>query len=149
MSFKKKDKKSLFTESLQNKRLIAKDERSLNFKVSFQYLSSAQKYSSSYKDWQKHGLLSKALETLQGYCCRPLLDQIDGDKFGVYGDFPPEEKTLYKRPVHVPEDAKWAKIHVTGPAVLIGHIYDDTFYVVFLDKTHKFFLTKKYTANRN
>jgi hypothetical protein len=50
---------------------------------------------------------------------------------------------MYEYPKNVPEDAHWARIHVNGPAVIIGHIVNDTFYVVFLDKTHKFWLTEK------
>lgn len=118
-------------------------ERICNFKVSFQYLDTTQEYGSSFKDWQKVGLLSKAMETLQGYCYKPLLEQLDGDKFTVYGDFPAKGNTKFKYPKNVPQDAKWARIHINGAAVIIGHIVNDTFYVVFLDKTHKFYLTKK------
>ena len=114
-----------------------------NFKVSFQYLDTTQKYGSGFKDWQRDGLLSAAMETLAGYCKRPLLDQLDGDKFTIYGDFPPHGYTLFEHPVHVPQDANWGRIHVTGVAILVGHILSDTFYIVFLDKTHKFQLTKR------
>ena len=64
-----------------------------NFKVSFQYFDHTQKFGSGFKDWQRIGQLSKALETLQGYCCSPLQKQIDGDKFAIYGSFPPSDKT--------------------------------------------------------
>lgn len=114
-----------------------------NFKVSFQYLDSSQKYGSGFKDWQSHGLLSKALEVLQGYCCRPLLEQVDGDKFAIYGDFPIKTHTMFQRPVNLNEDANWARIHVTGITILAGHIIEDTFYIVFLDKGHKFYLTQR------
>lgn len=43
-----------------------------NFKVSFQYLDTTQKYGSGFKDWQECGLLSKMMETLQGYSHNPL-----------------------------------------------------------------------------
>ena len=113
-----------------------------NFKVSFQYLDTTQKYGSSFKDWQSHGLLSKALEVLQGYCCSPLRPQLNTEKFTSYGDFPNSNFTLFNFPANIPEDASWARIHITGPAIVVGHIVENTFYVVFLDKTHKFFLTK-------
>jgi len=137
---------SIITKTLAQKKTTGSTNFS-NFKVSFQYVDSSQKYASSFRDWQKDGLLSKALELLQGYCCRPLIEQIDGAKFTRYGDFPPKDKTLFEKPIHVPEDADWARIHVNGPAVIVGHIVDDTFYVVFLDKTHKFWLTKRVTEN--
>lgn len=129
-----------------DKASVNDDERTTNFKVSFQYLDTTQKYGSSFKDWQQCGLLSKAMDVLQGYCCSPLRSQIDGTKFSVYDSFPSEEKTMFVYPKNVPEDAHWARIHVNGPAVIIGHIVRNTFYVVFLDKTHKFFLTKKVTG---
>ena len=36
---------------------------------------------------------------------------------------------------------------ITGAAIIAGHIVTDTFYIVFLDKTHKFWLTKRVTQN--
>lgn len=114
-----------------------------NFKISLQYFDSTQKFSSTFRDWQKSGLLSKALETLQGYCGAPLESQTKTDKFTVYGNFPDKDCTKFKCPSHVPADACWARIHVNGPAIIVGHVVKDTFYVVFLDKTHKFWLTKK------
>lgn len=38
---------------------INSQEDSENFKVSFQYLDTTQKYGSGFKDWQACGLLSK------------------------------------------------------------------------------------------
>ena len=140
--FNKRNEVSLLTKTLQNKKTL-QDEPSKNFKVSFQYLDCTQKYASGFKDWQKFGLLSKALEVLQGYCCGPLLTQVDGSKFTIYGDFPEKNRTYFQHPKHVPEDASWGRIHITGVAILAGHIVGDTFYVVFLDKSHKFFLTKR------
>lgn len=113
------------------------------FKISFRYFDTTQKYASSFRDWQACGWLSKAMETLQGYCKSSLKSQIDGDKFVVYGDFPPKERTMFVFPRSVPEDAEWARIHVLNKAVIVGHIVEDTFYVVFFDKTHKFWISDK------
>ena len=140
--FSKEKQPSVIKEVLANKKTIEGADTS-NFKVSFQYIDTSQKFASSFKDWQKEGLLSKMMETLSGYCSRPLIDQVDKVKFTIYGDFPPQDLTMFECPNHVPEDAKWGRIHITGPAVIVGHIIKETFYVVFLDKTHKFFLTKK------
>lgn len=136
-------RKAKITIRHKQKPSVNDSDRIANFKISFQYLDTTQKYGSTFKDWQHSGLLSFAMETLHGYCCSPLLQQIDGDKFAIYGSFPPKEKTLFEFPKNVPEDANWARIHINGSAVVIGHVVGDTFYVVFLDKTHKFFLTKK------
>lgn len=121
----------------------SKEEAKGNFNVSFQYLDTSQKYGSSFKDWQECGLLSKMMETLQGYCCRPLREQFDGDKFAHYGGFPPQERTKFKCPANIPEDANWSRIHINNKSVVVGHYVGNTFYVVFLDKTHKFYLTAR------
>ena len=134
----RKDKKTL----LNKEKISVQDTtKTQNFKISFQYLDTSQKYASSFEDWQKAGLLSSALKTLQGYCCSPLLEQVDGQKFAIYGSFPKKERTKFEYPQGVPEDAKWARIHILNRTVIIGHVVGDTFYVVFLDKTHKFYLT--------
>lgn len=66
-----KKKKSL--PKLQKEKPSVNDENKIsNFKISLQYLDTTQKFGSSFKDWQNSGLLSFALETLQGYCCSPL-----------------------------------------------------------------------------
>lgn len=113
-------------------------EKTENFKVSFQYLDTTQKYGSGFKDWQTCGLLSKMMETLYGYSHKPLVEQLDGTKFASYKGFPEESQTMFEYPASVPPDANWARIHINGPSVIIGHIVNDTFYVVFLDKTHSF-----------
>ena len=144
-SFKKNKQKSIIKETLEAKKSV--HDTLENFKVSLQFIDTSQKFGSSFNDWQKSGLLAKMLECFQGYCSSPLLKQVDGDKFTIYGNFPPKEKTRFKFPDFVPEDANWARIHITGAAVVAGHIVKDTFYVVFLDKTHKFWLTKRVTSN--
>nr|DAP91935.1 MAG TPA: hypothetical protein [Caudoviricetes sp.] len=134
---------SAITSALEYKKSVNDADLKSNFKISLQYLDTTQKYGSAFPDWQKCGLLSSMLDTLKGYCCKPLLEQVDGDKFSIYGNFPPAEKTKFEYPQNVPEDANWARIHITGSAVVAGHIVGDTFYIVFLDKTHKFWMTKK------
>ncbi|MBA7488955.1 MAG: hypothetical protein HG422_08025 [Prevotella sp.] len=143
MSFKK-TKEPLFV--VKQKSSVTDPERIGNFKLSFQYLDTTQKFGSTFRDWQKGGLLSKAMETLQGYCCSTLKSGIDGDKFTIYGNYPPADKTDFKYPPNVPEDAHWARIHVNGKSVIIGHVVNDTFYIVFLDKSHHFYLTKRRTG---
>ncbi len=122
---------------------VSDESKTGNFKISLAYFDPEPFYASGFRDWQKGGLLSKALETLQGYCKRPLRQQIDGDKFTVYASYPPPERTKFEYPKHVPEDAEWARIHINGPAVLICHNVGDNIYMVFLDKKHKFLLKKK------
>lgn len=145
-SFNKSHKPSIVAETLKQKRSVL-GQNHQNFKISFQDFDSTQKYGSGFKDWQKEGLLSHTMEVLEGYCKSPLLTQVDGKKFTIYGDFPPKEKTKFSFPNHVPEDARWGRIHINGKSVIVGHIVNDTFYLVFLDKGHNFYLTKRVTEN--
>ena len=131
---------------VKQKSSVADPKRIGNFKLSFQDLDTTQKFGSTFRDWQKCGLLSRAMETLQGYCCSPVIGSTKGDKFKIYGDYPPLDKTAFIYPKNVPEDAQWARIHVNGKSVIVGHVVNDTFYVVFLDKTHHFYLTKRQTG---
>lgn len=114
-------------------------EENLNF--SFEDFCPKQQYACSFLDWQKGGLLARAMDTLHGYCKSPI--SYDGDKFGLYGDFPKQGYTLFSHPDHVTPDAKWVKMHISGTGVLVGHVVRNTFYIVFLDKSHAFYLTKR------
>ncbi len=109
-----------------------------NFRVSFEDFDSSQKFGSSFADWQKCGWLSHMLDVIKGYCKRPLREQIDGKKFVSYGSFPPKEKTEFNCPSYLSEDLEWGRIHLSGKIIVAGHIIGNTFYIVFLDKSHKF-----------
>lgn len=142
MSINKKKPTSEISKYLEEKKHTSSHPEK-NFRVSFEHLDTTQKFASTFRDWQNDRLLSFALDTLYGYCKSPLLKQVDGDKFTLYGDFPSDDVTMFKYPETAPEDANWARIHVNGKSVLIGHVVGNTFYLVFLDKTHKFWMTKK------
>lgn len=109
-----------------------------NFVVSFQYLDRNQ--GQTFEEWEEEGLLVNLLNTLRDYCMKTMQEN-KGDKFKVYGDFP--KKSKFKHPKHVPEDAHWASLHISGKVCLGGHVYENIFYVVFLDKDHEFWISNK------
>jgi hypothetical protein len=90
-NFNKKKANVKFDAALAEKRNKTLSGSRENFRVSFEHLDTSQKFGSSFKDGQSCGLLSKMLETLQGYCKSPLETQLD-DKFTIYGDFPSKIK---------------------------------------------------------
>ncbi|MEY8214019.1 MAG: hypothetical protein RPR97_05980 [Colwellia sp.] len=70
----------------------------------------------------------------------------------VYKEFP--KKSAFVHPAHVPEDVWWARFRIDYDTRLIGFVIPDniecskeveydrnTFYVVFLDEKHQFYLT--------
>lgn len=122
---------------------VSKNEEALeklgnNFVVSFQYLDRNQ--GQTFEEWDKEGLLVNMLNTLRDYCGKTMQEN-KGDKFKEYGYFPP--KTNFVHPKHVPQDVSWASLHLSGRVCLGGHIYENIFYVVFLDKNHEFWITEK------
>jgi len=106
------------------------------FHISFRHLDKTQ--GQTFHEWEESKILAVALETLHGYCGSPLNNQLN-KKFTIYNDFPPKDKTEFTHPKHVPMDAKWARIHVNGMQIIAGHVYKNTFYIVFLDQHHKFY----------
>jgi hypothetical protein len=118
------------------------EEQNLNedFLISFKYLDRTQ--GQTLEQWEQDNILARAIDKLRHYCCDTLNSQC-GDKFTVYGDFPPKKKTDFSIPKHVPEDAKWARIHITGKQIIAGYVNRNVFNVVFLDKEHKFYKSQK------
>ncbi len=143
MSFNKNKPSSIIHEVLEAEKQKSVKNIGGNFKISLEHFDCTQEYASAFRDWQYCGLLSYAMEHLCGYCKSPLFQQVDGKKFTIYGSFPPPERTEFVHPEYIPEDANWARIHINNTAILAGHILEDTFYLVFLDKSHKFYMTKR------
>lgn len=119
-----------------NNDALEKYER--KFAVSFEFLDRNQ--GQTFEDWEKDGLLLNMLNTLRDYC-KKTMEENKSDKFKEYGNFPKESK--FKHPAHVPKDVSWASLHLSGRVCLGGHIYENIFYIVFLDKNHEFWISKK------
>ena len=137
-------------------------------KFNFHYMDFSQAAGQKFEDWT-HKQLSELLNKLKNYCERSLFywsqqpigkGKSHGKKrnkvLEIYGNFPPKSKTLFKHPMHVPHQAKWARFRLESDSRLAGFVippeYDgmehngtkkrfdcNTFYVVFLDQNHKFY----------
>lgn len=125
----------------ENKLLIADLKKEGTLLISLRHVDKTQ--GTTWYDWEKEAMLGKALDTLHGYSAKSLKSQAVTSTFTIYKGFPPKEKTDFVRPKYVPEDAKWSRIHVDGVRCLIGHVVEDTFYLVFLDSTHSFWKVEK------
>ena len=100
---------------------ITKSINNENFKhivFSFKYLDRNQ--GQSFQDWQNEHLLAKALETISYYCKLTFAEAV-GEKFKIYGNFPPTDKTDFYHPPHIPEDAEWVSMHIQGVIKLMFH----------------------------
>ncbi|ACV64602.1 hypothetical protein Dtox_3909 [Desulfofarcimen acetoxidans DSM 771] len=138
---KTKKQRSLFT-GLSNNNKAKQDEQDSNSMFLFSLKDLDREQGQSLIEWEKEGILARAFELIRNYCCSTLTSQSNTDKFTVYGDFPPKNVTEFFHPKHIPDDALWARIHITGKQCIIGHVVRNVFYVVFLDKDHEFYKSK-------
>ena len=91
--------------------------------------------------WQNEQLLAKLLERLRSVSNFSIQEAQQNGILTIYGDFP--EKSKFKYPRHIPEGVKWAKISIQGKERIAGYVNENVFYIVFLDKDHQFWITKK------
>jgi hypothetical protein len=118
---------------------VQEEQEKYHLVISFKHLDRSQ--GQTFNEWEQDQILSDALNTLAYYCHDTLQRQCCTDSFKPYPNFPPRDKTDFNFPNHVPPDARWASMHINGTQCLVGHVYKNTFYVVFLDKNHRFWIT--------
>ena len=97
----------------------------------------------SYSDWQENKLLAYMLEKFGHICDLNIVEAQQQKVLTIYGDFP--ENSDFKHPQHITDDVNWAVIrNINGQKGRVaGHIIENIFFVVFLDKEHKFFIAEK------
>ncbi len=140
-------------------------------KVNFSYLDTSQIPGYSFNDLTPDNLID-LLEKIKEHGKHSLLKlqrmpigggstrSKRGNILKFYDSFPPKHKTRYKEPLHTPEQVRWGCIRLSGAARLVGFIVSpelhdqkhqttnerfdkNTFYVVFLDMDHQFWLYEK------
>ena len=135
---------------------IAEARGKLSF--SLKYFDGSQKAGQDFKDWNDNEK-TKLLDKLKEYSKENKqywLNQRTGSGgltiLEIYGAFP--RNSDFSCPIHVPDNVKWARFRLESKVRLIGFFIDETeaqekqlstdiFYVVFLDKNHRFYLTEK------
>lgn len=131
-------------------------------KFNFSYFD-VQHCSQDFSDWtpdQLHKLMDKlkhySQESLEHWQNQSV--GAHGKVLVVYESFP--KKTDFSRPKHVPHQAWWGRFRLESAVRLVGFVVPDsharvihhgtklafdknTFYVVYLDKDHRFYKTEK------
>lgn len=145
---------SLPTESIESGDLVSRS------KFNFSYFDSSQRYAS---DFSALTSATGFLEKIRSYS-RFSLTHWRSERVGrsgrnvleVYGGFP--KKSEFTHPKHVPHDVMWGRFRLESDTRLVGFILPpdysgkisgdgklsyccNTFYVVFIDLSHKFYLT--------
>ena len=137
----------------------------------FSYFEATQTAGQDFNDWnqtQGASSLVTLLDKIKNYTKEPL-SYWRNERAGAgglkvlthYEQFP--KRSDFKHPPHVPHDVIWSRFRLANKVRLIGFIIPDsftgktyndekgneyqydsnTFYVVFLDKDHKFFHTEQ------
>jgi quinol monooxygenase YgiN len=112
--------------------------------------------SQSFEDWQNEEILADLMDKIKEFSKKSLQESKNEKRLKLYGDFPTPDISDYVLPQDLPENGlKWGSFRITGEKRLIGFIVSDlvegldcsnlknTFFVVFLDKNHKFYKSKK------
>jgi hypothetical protein len=164
--FSKNKLSSKFVESLPET-IIETSQIKIKCKFNLSYFDDNQPAGQKFSEWSHDtgiSSLTNLLTKLKEYTLQPLNywknQRVGGGGLKVleyYGDFP--QKSDFSPPRHVPSDAHWARFRLGNKVRLIGFViskdsiknltedeqqqYDhNTFYVVFLDKEHKFYKTE-------
>jgi len=96
-----------------------------------------------YAEWELRKLLSKMLDRFSGLCRMTLQEAVTSQIIKIYGKGLPQA-SAFKIPNHLPDDTEWVSIRIQGKERIIGYIEKGfIFQVVFLDKEHLFYPSKK------
>ena len=156
---KNNPKKEKFLSNLPSENLLS-DISELKGKLSFsfKYFDGSQEAGQDFRDWdnkQKQELLEKLRDYSRESKVYWLNQRAGGGGLKileVYGMFPRNTDFVYPR--HVPERVKWARFRMESAMRLVGFFVDeddsaafnlstDVFYIVFLDKDHRFYKMEK------
>jgi len=131
-------------------------------KFNFNFFDKEQKHGSSFEDLtedETKNLLNKIVN-FSGKSLNEWAQENAGGNgltvYARYNDFP--KNSDFEHPVHVPHDALWGRFRLGNKYRLAGFVIPDalsgtckdgfcyernTFYVVFIDKNHRFYKTEK------
>lgn len=94
-------------------------------------------------EWEKEQLLALAVNKLREVCQLTIGEAIAQRIIKPYTkiEFPPDSGFIH--PKHILPDVTWCSMHIQGKECVIGYLEDNIFQIVFLDKDHEFWKTKK------
>lgn len=128
----------------RDERLSADDTQKIAFSLKYFDPSQPKKDKQTYDSWQKNKRLSVLMARIEDICNCSINDAIQQDLLKKYPSFPPPEKTEFKCPPKF-KDKPWFVIkRIAGQkARVAGVMVGNIFYIVFFDKNHQFWISKK------
>jgi len=144
MSRNNRGKKSFSrNENTREERKISSIRELLTF--SFKDLDETQpsKSPETIKLWAEDKILECLLERLRDLSKLTRSEAEKQQQIKIYTNFPP--KTDFFHPKHIDKHVAWGVIKAVGgqKGTVAGYIIESTFYVVFFDKHHRFWITEK------
>lgn len=96
----------------------------------------------TFKEWEKEGILADFLTKMVELNNKNRIVACQEKCIEIYRSFPP--KSDFKAPAYIEGDVVWGTIQDVGGQKrrVAGYMIDNVFYVVFLDKNHKFWKMK-------
>lgn len=152
--------KTIIEESLESE----KNDLITRCKFNFSYIDFSQEAGQSFENWSKEEI-DKLLNKIKDYSTKSLNywqnQRIGGGSntvLEIYKKFP--KNSDFHHPTYIPHEVWWARFRLESKVRLVGFIlpaeyknkkhpkedlyYDcNTFYVVFLDKEHRFYKIDK------
>lgn len=97
----------------------------------------------SFEEWERDDLLAKAMGKIHEICNLRKQEAFTRQIIKQYsqGEFPPVSDFIH--PKHIPNDIAWCTMHIQRKECVIGYFEENIFYIVFLDKDHRFWITEK------
>lgn len=148
-------RKERFLSNLPSKEFVSEiSDVKGKLSFSFKYFDGSQEAGQDFKDWndkQKQELLEKLRDYSRESKQYWLNQRVGGGGMKIleiYGEFP--TNTDFEYPKHVPEKVRWARFRMESAMRLVGffvpedsakelQLSSDIFYIVFLDKDHRFY----------
>lgn len=110
---------------------------------SFKDMDTNQYLKENFENWNSEDLLLKLINKIKDVSKLTRDEATAQNIIKIYGSFPPSDKTEYSVPSYLNEELQWGVLHVQGKEVVAGHMIENIFYIVFLDKEHKFWISTK------
>jgi hypothetical protein len=97
----------------------------------------------SFEVWQAEELLSVAVNKLRALCEYTIPQATNAGMLKIYTKVPFPPESGFEYPKHIPPDIDWCSMHIGNKPCVIGYFEDNIFHIVFLDKDHEFWISKK------
>lgn len=100
----------------------------------------------SLKTWEEEGMLLSMLSTFQHVTSNDIKQlQSKDKKLCLYGGFPDSTVNEFSLPSSLDKNLNWGVLRNIGGQKprIVGFLQDNVFYIVYLDKDHKFYKSSK------